>query len=621
MTRSMVTIATLALSLALLGCNSVSTMSGGTQPVAPSIATQPASQTVTVGQSASFSVVASSTASVSYQWQENDSNISGATSPSYTTPATSASDNGSTFRVIVTNSAGSVTSNEATLTVNPAQTSGVDVATYKNDLARTGLNPNETILTTANVNSKSFGLLRKLPVTGKVDAQPLYLSQLNISGTAHNVVFVATEHDMVYAFDSDTGSTLWSTSVANGESPSDDRGCGQVTPEIGVTDTPVIDRLAGPHGAVYLGAMTKDSQGKYHHRLHALDVTTGTELFNGPKEIAATFPNLTGQTTFDPGQYKERPGLVLLNGTIYMTFSSHCDKGAYTAWVLAYNQTTLAQTAVLNLGPNGGGPSIWMSGGAPAVDSSGYLYLLNANGAFETTLDANGFPNHGDYGNSFMKISTANNTLTVADYFAMSNEVSESNSDADLGSGGALVLPDFTDGSNTIRHLAVGAGKDGNIYVVNRDSMGKFSPNSSNVWQDITNALPGGIWSTPAYFDNTVYYGAVGGPLRAFPVASAKLALSPSSQTGITFTYPGTAPAISSNGTSNGIVWAHENSNPAVLHAYDATNLTNELYNSNQASGGRDQCGLGNKFITPTIADGKVFLATQNSVCVYGLLP
>jgi len=623
MTRSPATVALFLLVFAVPGCNSGSSSSGGgdTQAVAPSITTQPANQTVTAGQTAGFSVVASGTAPLAYQWQKNGSDISGATSSLYTTPATTASDSGATFRVVVSNSAGNATSNNATLTVSAAAVSGVDVTTYKNDLARTGLNPNETILTTSNVNSKSFGLLRKLSVTGKVDAQPLYLSQLAISGSTHNVVFVATEHDMVHAFDSDTGAMLWSTSVANGESPSDARNCNQVTPEIGVTDTPVIDRHAGANGAIYLGAMTKDSQGHYHHRLHALDITTGTELFGGPKEITATFPNLSGQTTFDAGQYKERPGLLLLNGILYLTFSSHCDIGAYTAWVLAYNEMTLAQTSVLNLGPNGGGPSIWMSGGAPAADSSGSIYLLNANGAFETTLDANGFPNHSDYGNSFMKISTANNSLAVADYFAMSNEVSESNADADLGSGGAMLLPDFADSTNTVRHLAVGAGKDGNIYVVNRDSMGKFNPSSNNIWQELTNALPGGIYSTPAYFNNTVYFGATGGPLRAFPISAAKLALMPSSQTGITFTYPGTAPSVSSNGTSNGIVWAHENGNPAVLHAYDATNLTNELYNSNQAAGGRDQCGPGNKFITATIADGKVFLATQNSVCVYGLLP
>ena len=621
MARAMATIAALFLVFSLSGCSSSNPGSGGTQMVAPSITTQPGNQSVTAGQTANFSVVAVGTAPLSYQWQKDNSNISGATSSSYTTPATGQSDSGSSFRVIVTNSAGSATSNNATLTVSPAISAGVDVTTYKNDLARTGLNSNEAILTTAKVNSATFGLLRKLPVTGKVDAQPLYLSHLMISGTAHNVVFIATEHDMVYGFDSDTGATLWSTSVANGESPSDSRGCNQLMPEIGVTDTPVIDRTAGANGVIYLGAMSKDSQGKYHHRLHALDVTTGAELFNGPKEITATFPNSSGQTTFDPGQYKERPGLLLLNGMVYLTFSSHCDIGAYTGWILGYNPTTLAQTAVLNLGPNGGGPSIWMSGGAPAADASGNIYLLNANGAFETTLDVNGFPNHGDYGNSFMKISTANNTLTVADYFAMSNEVSESDADADLGSGSALVLPDFTDNTNTVRHLAVGAGKDGNIYVVNRDSMGKFNASSNNIWQELTGALPGGIWSTPAYFNNTVYYGAVNGPLRAFPITGAKLALSPSSETGITFTYPGTAPAVSSNGNADGIVWAHENTNPAVLHAYDAGNLTNELYNSNQAAGGRDQCGAGNKFITPTSADGKVFLATQNAVCVYGLLP
>jgi len=241
------------------------------------------------------------------------------------------------------------------------------------------------------VNSTKFGLLRTLAVIGKVDAQPLYLSQLPISGSLHNVVFVATEHDTVYAFDADTGATLWSVSVANGESPSDDRGCGQVSPEIGVTATPVIDRNAGTHGVIYVVAMSKDGQGKYHHRLHALDVTTGSEMFSGPKEVQATFPKSGGQTTFDPGQYKERPGLLLLNGVVYLSFSSHCDGGVYTDWVMGYNQTTLAQMSVLNIGPNGGGPSIWMSGGAPAADAAGNIYVLAANGAFETTLDANGF--------------------------------------------------------------------------------------------------------------------------------------------------------------------------------------------------------------------------------------
>jgi hypothetical protein len=616
--RSLATLGALLLIFILAACNSAS--NPGTQPVAPSIATQPANQSVAVGQTATFSVSATGTAPLTYQWQKNNANISGATSSSYTTPATIQSDNGATFRVVVTNSAGNATSNNVTLTVHLVQAAGVDVTTYKNDVARSGLNPNETILTPSNVKATTFGLLRRLSVTGKVDAQPLYLSLLSISGTAHNVVFVATEHDMVYAFDSDTGATLWGVSVANGESPSDNRSCGQVTPEIGVTATPVIDRHAGTQGAIYVVAMTKDSAGNYHQRLHALDIATGAELFAGPKEVTATFPNTSGQNTFDPGQYKERPGLLLLNGIVYLSFSSHCDAGAYTGWIMGYDEKSLAQTSVLNIGPNGGGPSIWMSGGGPAADPSGNIYVLAANGAFETTLDVKGFPSHGDYGNSFVKISTASNTLKVTDYFAMSNEVNQSNADADLGSGGALVLPDLTDSTGT-RHLVVGAGKDANIYVVNRDNMGKFNPSSNNIWQEIDGALPGGIFSTPAYFNDTIYYGAVNGPVRAFPISAAKLAVSPSSQTGITFAYPGTAPAVSSNGTSNGIVWANENTDPAVLHAYDATNLTNELYNSNQAASSRDHCGAGNKFITPTIADGKVFLATTNSVCVYGLLP
>ncbi len=218
-----------------------------------------------------------------------------------------------------------------------------------------------------------------------------------------------------------------------------------------------------------------------------------------------------------------------------------------------------------------------------------------------------------------MKISTTNNALALADYFEMDNETSENGSDADLGSGGAMLLPDFTDSGGTVRHLAVGAGKDSNLYVVNRDNMGKFSATSNNIWQELDGVLPGGIWSTPAYFNHLVYYGNVGGTLKAFTITNAMLSTSPAFETTTMFGYPGTAPAVSANGSSNGIVWAAENSSPAILHAYNALTLT-EIYNSGQA-GARDHCGGGNKFITPTIADGKVFLGTQTSVCVFGLLP
>ena len=500
-----------------------------------------------------------------------------------------------------------------------------DVLTYKNDLGRSGQNLTESTLTLANVTASSFGMLRVLPVDGKVDAQPLYVSQLSVSGAMHSVVFAATENDSVYAFDADTGSILWRVSLlAAGETVSDVRDCNQVSPEIGVTSTPVIDRSAGTHGTLFVVAMSKDAASNYHQRLHALDLTSGAELLGGPTEISATSPTAAGGVAmFVAGQYEERAALLLSNGTVYTSWTSHCDIAPYYGWIIGYSESTLSQSAVLNVAPNsgGGGPSIWMSGGGPAADSEGNIYLLTANGVFETTLDANGFPNQQDYGNSFLKLSTAGGSLSVADYFTMYNEVAESGADGDLGSGGEMLLPDLTDSTNTVRHLVVGAGKDGNIYVVNRDSMGKFNASgNSQIWQQVSGAVPAGVWATPAYFNGTVYYGDVGASLKAFTVANARLVAAPQSQSSAQFTYPGTAPSVSANGTSNAIVWAHENSNPAVLHAYDATNLAHEIYNSSQ-SGNRDQFGAGNKFITPTVADGKVFVGTTSGVAVFGLLP
>jgi outer membrane protein assembly factor BamB len=509
----------------------------------------------------------------------------------------------------------------------PTPTQRTDVVTYKNDLARSGQNLTESVLTPANVNAASFGLLRFLASDGKVDAQPLYLSGLTIAGTQHDVVFVATENDSVYAFDANSGATLWHVSLlAADETASGPHGCSQVVPTIGITATPVIDLAAGAHGAIFVVAMS--NSGVDHQRLHALDVTTGAELFGGPTEIAASYAAPGGGTrSFDPGQYEERAALLLSQGTLYTSWTSHCDQAPYTGWIIAYGETTLAQTAVLNVAPNGtgsgyaaAGPAIWMSGGGPAADSSGNVYLLTGNGAFETTLDAGGFPSLGDYGNSFLKLATAGGSLAVADYFTLYNEVSESGADMDLGSGGAMLLPDLTDSSGTVRHLVVGAGKDGNLYVVNRDSMGRFSSAGNNIWQQLSGALSGGIWSTPAWFNGTLYYGPSGGNLLAFTAANARFASSPSSQSASAFEYPGTAPAVSANGSASAIVWAHENADPAVLHAYDAGNLAHELYNSSQAPDGRDQFGPGNKFITPTIADGRVFVGAQTGVAVFGLL-
>jgi hypothetical protein len=499
-----------------------------------------------------------------------------------------------------------------------------DVVTYHYNPSREGANLAETTLTPSNVNSTSFGKVRFFTVDGKVDAQPLYVYKLPGTLRIQNTLFVVTEHGSVYNFDADAGTQTWKVSaIPAGETTSDNHGCSQISPEIGITDTPVIDRQRGQYGAIYFVAMSKDSAGHYHQRLHALDLKTGAELFGGPKEIAATYPGTGdgsqgGQVIFAPGQFAERVGLLELGGNIYLAFTSHCDQRPYTGWVMAYNSQTLAQTSVLDVTPNGNEGAIWMAGAGLAGDNQA-LYFLDGNGTFDTTLNSQGFPVNGDYGNAFMKISVGGG-LAVADYFTMFNTVQESDADEDLGSGGAMILPDLTDDQGQVHHLAVGAGKDSNIYVVNRDNMGKFNPNgNSAIYQEIDGVLPGGVWAMPAYFNNTVYYGSVSHPLKAFSISNAKLSTSPTSQTATSFTYPGTTPSVSANGTPNGIVWAIENTSPAVLHAYDATNLSHELYNSNQA-GSRDQFGPGNKFITPMIVNGKVFVGTQTGVAMFGLL-
>ena len=588
---------------------------------APKIVVQPTNQTVLAGQRATFQVSAVHSESLKYQWLRGATPIMGATAASYTTAPTTASDNGSQFSVVVSDSAGEETSDAATLTVNAA----TDVLTQHNDLARTGQNLTETVLTISNVNSATFGKIGFYPVDGRVDAEPLYASNVAVpnSGT-HNILIAATEHGTVYGFDPDSGATVWQAStLKTGETASDDP-TSQTNPEIGVNATPVIDRALGSNGAIYVVATSKDGSGNYHQRLHALDLALGTELFGGPVDIQAKYPG-TGDNSdgtnviFDPRQYRERAALLLLNGIIYTAWASHYDVRPYTGWIIGYSASTLTQTSVLNVTPNGNFGAIWMSGAGLAADSSGNIYVAVGNGDFDSTLDANGFPANGDYGNAFLKLSTSKG-LAVADYFEMDNEADENAGDVDLGSGGTMVLPDLSDGSGHTMHLAVAAGKDSNLYLVNRDSMGKLSEGNSSIYQELAGVLSGGVWAMPAYFNNVVYYGSLSSPILAFSITCAKLSSSPTAQTANIFQYPGATPSISANGTDNGIVWAVENGASAVLHAYNATNL-NELYNSNQAAANRDQFGAGNKFITPTIVNGKVFVGTSNGVAAFGLLP
>jgi len=592
------------------------------------ITTQPSNQTVIAGQTTTFSVaatelVATEPPTLTYQWQKGSTPVPGATFASYTIPPASTFDNGSKYSVVVKSEAGSITSSAATLTVTAP--GPADVLTYHNDIARTGQNLTETSLTISNVNSASFGKVGFYPVDGLVDAEPLYASNVPVpnKGT-HNLLIVPTENDSVYAFDADSGATIWHVSVLQtGEMPAPDPICGATAPVIGVTSTPVIDRTRGPNGAVYVEAMSATTEyGPHFQRLHALDLALGTELLGGPAEIEAAYPG-TGDNTdgtnvqFDPSLYRERAALLLLNGNIYTSWASHCDFRPYTGWIIAYNASTLTQSSVLNITPNGYQGAIWMSGAGPAADSLGNIYFADANGDFGSTFDSQGFPSNGDYGNAFMKLSTSAG-LAVSDFFEMDNEAVENAEDADLGSGGAVVLPDLYDASGNTVHLAITAGKDSNLYVANRDSMGKFSASNNNIYQEIQGGLPGGLFSAPAYFNNTVYFGSVGSPILAYTVSNAQLLSTPAARTANSFAYPGTTPSISANGTANGIVWAVENSTTAVLHAYNATSL-NELYNSNQNQQ-RDQFGPGNKFITPTIVNGKVFVGTTNGVAVFGLL-
>jgi hypothetical protein len=500
-----------------------------------------------------------------------------------------------------------------------------DVLTWHNDAARTGRYLAEATLTPATVNAANFGLKAMWPVDGRVDAQPLYASAVGLpGGSLHNVVIAATEHDSVYAFDADAGTVLWQRSMlAAGETTGDPLNCGQIVPEIGITATPAIDRALGPSGTVFVTSTSKDGSGQYFQRIHALDLATGAERAGSPIAVQATYPgngptSANGVVTFDPAAYDERAALLIAGGVLYTAWGSHCDFDPYTGWILSYDEATLARLSVLNVTPNGERGAFWNSGAGPALDAGGSLYLLAGNGTFDTTLTASGFPASNDFGNGFLKIATSGQ-LSVSDYFATSDTVAQSNADYDLGSGGAMVLPDQIDSSGATRHLAIGAGKDGNMYIVDRDSMGKFDPTANHAYQVISGTLGGMVFSTPAYFNGAVYYGAVDAPLQRFVLSAARLAPSAASRSAIAFRFPGTTPSVSANGASGAIVWAVENGSPAVLHAYDATDLSRELYNSGQ-NAARDSLGPGNKFITPTVAAGKVLVGTTRSVAVYGLL-
>ncbi len=409
---------------------------------------------------------------------------------------------------------------------------------------------------------------------------------------------------------------LWQVTLLKaGETPSD-VGCEDLDlPEIGVTATPVIT-----NGVLYVVPMSQDGNGNTFQRLHGLDILTGAELFGGPVDIAASVTGTGVETVFDPRQHFDRAGLVLQDGVIYTTWTSICDEQPYTGWIIGYD-TSLNQVSVLNLTPNGNGGTIWASGAAPAADDNGNLFVLTANGTFDTSLDPEGFPSKDDFGNCFIKVGLGTNGApSVLDYFTPFNTIEESAMDLDLASGGVVLLPDMKDAAGATRHLALGGGKDAHIYIADRDNMGKFNPTSNaNVYQDVVGAVNYQIFSTPAFFNGRIYYAVQLEPLKSFQFANALLDPVPSATSPTTYVWPGSTPTISANGILNGIVWTAEFTPTALLHAYDADDVSNEIYNSSQASGGRDEFGAGFKFIVPTVANAKVYVASQDRIGVFGL--
>jgi len=504
--------------------------------------------------------------------------------------------------------------------------SGVNVLTYHNDNARTGLNLKESILTPTNVSSANFGKLFTYAVDGYVYAQPLVVTKLKIPNQGvHDVVFIATEHDSVYAFDANSNMpALWHVSFINPAAgittlSSDEVGSDDLVPEIGITSTPVIDLNSR---TIYVSAKTKEVTTigtAYYHRLHALDLTTGAEKFGGPTVIQASVKGNgdgndgTGNVPFNSLRQFNRAALLLQNGVVYIASASHGDNGPYHGWLIGCSAKTLRISNYFNTTPNGGLGGIWQAGGGPASDASGNIFAETGNGTFDPLANC--------YGDSFLKLS-ATKGLKLTDYFTPYNQQALSDTDADLGSGGAMLLPDETGNSKSARHLLVGAGKEGTIYLINRDNLGHFNASSNLVVQTLQSVI-GGSFDTPAYFNKHIYYLGVGDVLKSFSISNAFINPTPTSQSTKSFGFPGSTPSISANGTKKGIVWVLQNdgydsSSPSVLHAYNATNVAEELYSSANIAD-RDNPGGAVKFSVPTIANGKVYVGAEYAVSVYGL--
>ena len=615
------------------GYSSIATASTPVSPVAVSIS--PKAGGVTTSQTLPFTaVVSNDVGSAGVTWTKTGGTFANSTA---TTVTFSSAATGS-FTITATSNADNTKSASATIGV----TDLAGVTTYHNNASRDGANTQEFALTTSNVNTSKFGKLFSCAVDGEVYAQPLWVPNFAIGGGNHNVIFVATQNDSVYAFDADISPChqYWQKSFLSAgvtAVPFADTGTSDINKKIGVTGTPVID-LAGK--TLYVVAKTKEGVANYHQRLHALNLSDGSDKVSALDITPAITVSGTGDTgdssvgctstlgnvPFCPLREGQRAGLVLANGVVYVAWASHGDNHPYHGWIMGFNATSLARLFTFNDSPDGREGGIWMAGGAPAVDANNNLYVITGNGDFNANSAS---PPNQDYGDSFVRLTTA---LSVADFFTPSNQGSLDGADLDLGSGGAVVLVDLP-ASAPHQHLLVGGGKgssfNGEVFVVDRDSMGHFNSSSNNIVQ--TFALGGEIFSTAAFWQNTLYMAGVNQNLAAFTLSTSTSQFTPVAiQSAATFGFPGATPSVSSSGATNGIVWAIDTSSngtpngtgtngPALLRAYDAKNLGNELWNSSQGSG--NSAGAAVKFCVPTVANGKVYVGTQTELTVFGLLP
>jgi hypothetical protein len=509
--------------------------------------------------------------------------------------------------------------------------------TYHDDRFRSGVNLQEFALTKSTVKPSTFGKVFTRTVDGQIYAQPLHVANLTIAGAKHNVVFVATEHSSVYAFEADgrTTAPFWKRSFINpsaGITTIAKPANALIAPEISISSTPVIDTSTS---TLYVAVSTSEN-GSIVHRLHAVSLTTGAEKFGGPIKIQGSVPGtypalaVNGRVPFVPKQHLQRPALLLLNGNVYIAYGSNGDQLPYNGWLFAYSASgtgVLHQVAAFCTSPDQGASAIWQSGDGPAADSSGNIYVATGNGAFDLNTGGR------DAGNSVLKLALQSGALVLEDYFTPSNTADLTANDLDLGAAGPILPP--TQSGAVAPSLGVVGGKDGKIYLVNRSSMGKFNSSTNSNVETVAVGNPeptNGLFATPAALGSRIYFGEVNEPLELFTFSSGLLSTAPTAQTSNVFLYPGTSPMISTDGT-NSVVWALDlhayvggtpdgtinTSGPAVLHAYDGATLT-ELYNSTQA-GTRDTAGKALKFTSPTVANGHVYVGGANQLTVYGLLP